>query len=219
MDKTHMRMHLFFVNLSAVAVLVFGAAATAAPDGNDILARAGQAKGLTSYSVPVHFAVRMHRPVSIRTGVEGIVYYKAPAQSGLQITKLPGPLTGIFKTSYAIDLAAQVWPSKYRVTSTSESEAAGASVYVLQAVPRVSDPSTDHIQITVAHDDFAPLAAVWYYKDGSTVQLTIQNGHSSAYTLPAAETITVTMPSYALDATATYGTYQINGPIPTSTSS
>ena len=214
-----MKMQIFFLNLSALAVLLLATAGTPAPDGNEILARAGQAKGLTSYTVPVHFAVHMHRPISIRTGVEGIVYYKAPAQSGLQITKLPGPLTGIFKTSYAIDFAAQVWPSKYRVTSTAESQAAGTDVYVLQAVPRVSDPSTDHIEITVARDDFAPQSAVWYYKDGSTVQLTIQNGHTSAYALPATETITVTMPSYALDATATYGTYQINGPIPTSPSS
>jgi hypothetical protein len=162
--------------------------------------------------------LHMHRPMSIRTSVEGIVYYKAPAESGLKITKLPGPLTAIFKTSYAIDLAAQVRPSKYRVTSTSESDAGGTNVYVLRAVPRMNDPSTDHADFTVSRDDFTPQSVVWYYKDGSTVQLALRNGRSSGYALPTSETITVTMPSYALDATATYGTYQINVPVPASTS-
>ena len=213
-----MQMQALMIHLSALGVLVFASAAASAPDGNEILARAGQANGLNSYSVPVHFAVRMHRPISIRTGVEGVVYYKAPAQSGLQITKLPGPLAGIFKTSYAIDFAAQVWPSKYRVTSVSESNAGGTDVYVLRSLPKVNDPSIDHVDFTVAREDSTPQSVVWYYNDGSAVHLTIENGRMSGYALPASETITVTMPSYALDATATYGTYQINAPVPTSTS-
>ncbi|MGC2131511.1 MAG: hypothetical protein WA629_15605 [Candidatus Aquilonibacter sp.] len=189
---------------------------TAAPlDGNQILARAGATEGLSSYSAPVHFDVHMRRPISVRDGVDAIVYYKAPANAALTITKIPGIIGTFFKGIYAIDLAPQVWPSKYVVNSASPAQNSGAGAFVLHAVPK-ADPAVDHVDFTIAQSDYAPNSAVWFYKDGSTIRLTMVCQTTSSYSLVKTASITVSMPQYALDATAAYGAYALNTPIPDS---
>ena len=195
--------------LYATAIVASGASNAATLTGDQILARAGTATGLSSYSVPVQFDVRMHKPVSISSGAQGIVAYKAPSHASLTITKIPSLIGHFFKTSYAIDLAPQVWPSKYRVEAVSESQAGGANVYLLQSVP-VNDPSVDHVIFGVTQADFSPVSAAWFYKDGSTIRLSITNERVSNYTLPQTESVSVSMPQYSLDAQVKYGEYQLN---------
>jgi len=188
----------------------------AAPLGGDaILARAGSATGLTSYSVPVHFDVHMHRPLGISTGVEGIVYFKAPARAALVITKIPSILGKLFKGSYSLDLSPQTWPAKYTVTSVSQSQAEGTAVYVLRAVPK-ADPSVDHVTFTVTQADYTPVSVAWSYRDGSSISVTMQCRRVSGNALPQTESIAVNMPQFGLDATAQYGSYALNGPVPDS---
>ena len=186
------------------------------PSGDQILARAGSAEGLNSYSVPVHFNVHLHKPIGLKAGVDAIVYYKAPAQAALTITKSPFLLRSLFKGTYAIDLAVQVWPSKYTVTSVTPGQSGDNPAFLLQAVPKAPDPSVDHVTFTVAQNSYTPLAAEWYYKDGSTIQLSISNGSQSSYFLPSTETIAVSMPHYKLEADGTFGQYALNSPIPDS---
>ncbi|MGA7571027.1 MAG: hypothetical protein WCC70_06765 [Candidatus Aquilonibacter sp.] len=189
-------------------------AATSAPlDGDQILARAGAADGLNSYSVPVHFDVHMRRPIGVRDGVDAIVYFKAPARAALTITKIPGIIGMFFRGIYAIDLAPQVWPAKYLVNSVSPGQAAGASAFVLHAVPK-ADPAVDHVEFTVAQANYAPIAAAWFYKDGSTIRVTMACQTTSNYNLVKNESIEVSMPHYRLDATAAYGAYALNAPVP-----
>jgi len=191
-------------------------AATEAPlGGNEILARAGAAQGLTSYSAPVHFEVHMHRPIGIRDGADAIVYFRAPAQAELTITRISGIIGRFFKGSYAIDLAPQVWPAKYTVNSVSASATGGTSTFVLNAVPK-AEPSVDHVVFTVAQSDDAPLAATWFYKDGSTIRLSLVCATTPDYSLVKSETIAVNMPRFSLDADGVFGTYTLNTPIPDS---
>jgi len=191
-------------------------AATNAPlGGNEILARAGAADGLTSYSVPVHFDVHMHRPIGIRDGADAIVYFRAPAQAELTITKISGIIGRFFKGSYAIDLAPQVWPAKYTVTSVSTGAIGTTSTLVLNAVPK-AEPSVDRVVFTVAQSDDAPLGATWFYKDGSTIQLTLVCQTTPDYSLVERETIAVNMPRFSLDANGVFGAYALNTPIPDS---
>ena len=103
--------------LSASLAAAVISAAQAAPSGQDILTRAAAAAGLSSYSVPAHFDVKMHRPISMRSGVDGTAYFKAPAKAAIAITHVPGPLGSFFKGSYTLDMLPQTWPSKYVVTS------------------------------------------------------------------------------------------------------
>lgn len=200
-----------------LAALAFGFAEAAAPlTGDQILSRAASATGLNSYSVPVHFDVHMHRPIGISTGVEGIVYYKAPAQAALVITKIPSILGKFFKGTYDLDLSPQTWPSKYTVTSVSQTQVDGASSYALNSVPK-ADPSVDHVVFGIMQADYAPVSATWYYRDGSSIKLSIQNQHLSGYTLPQTQSINVNMPQFGLDAVAKYGDYALNTPVPDST--
>jgi len=159
--------------------------------------------------------VHMHRPIGVKSGAEGIAYYKAPSQAALVITKIPGPIGRFFKGSYTIDMVPQTWPAKYSVTSVTQGQANGIATYVLRAVPK-SDPSVDHTTFTVTQTDYQPVSTVWSYKDGSSISLTIQNQHLKGYTLPQTETISVSMPQYALDATATYGDFSLNASVPDS---
>lgn len=200
-----------------LALLTIGvalAARTATLGGDAILARAGTAGDLSSYSVPVHFDVHMHRPIGIKSGVDGVMYYKAPGRAALDITKA-GLVGRFFKGSYTLDMLAQTWPAKYSVSSVSQDRLNDENVYVLQAVPK-SDPSVDRVVFTVAQADYAPVSAVWYYRDGSSVTISIENQRVESYTLPATESIAVSMPSYSLDAAATYGEYALNAPVPDS---
>ena len=182
-----------------------------APDGNEILARAAGDVGLASYTVPVHFSVRMHRPISVRAGVDGMIYYKA-GRAALHITKMPGILGQFFKSSYMLDLAPQTWPEKYIIASVSTSMSGDSPVYVLTGTPK-NDPSVDHIVSLVTQQPLAPIAFTWSYKDGSSIALTIANQTVENFTLPATEMISVSMPNYALDATAAYSTYALDAPV------
>jgi hypothetical protein len=185
----------------------------AALDGNTILAQSVAAPGLHSYSVPVHFDVRMHRPISIKSGVEAVVYYKSPASAALNITKIPGPLGHFFKSSYAIDLAPQTWPVKYNVLSVSTANSDSTPVYVLTAVAK-HDPSLKQVVFKVTQQSNEPVSAAWSFTDGSSITLTIANQTVNGFTLPATETVSVNESAFALDASATYGTYGINASIP-----
>ncbi|HEY2474187.1 MAG TPA: hypothetical protein VGI19_05235, partial [Candidatus Cybelea sp.] len=119
-----------------------------APSGDEILALAGASDGFSSYSAPVQFDVSMHKPLSVHSAAQGTVYYKAPSTAVLAITTMPAILRRFFKSSYAIDLAPQVWPAKYRVRSVSEAKQNDTDVYLLQAVP-VADPSVSRVEFGV----------------------------------------------------------------------
>jgi len=198
-----------------VFALSFLLLAAAPLSGDEMLARAGSATGLTSYSVPVHFDVHMHRPLGISTAVEGIVYFKAPARAALVITKIPSIIGKFFKGSYSLDLSPQTWPDKYTVTSVSEAQTEGTAVYALRSVPK-ADPSVDHVVFTVTQADYTPVSVVWSYRDGSSISVTMQCQRVSGNALPQTESIAVNMPQFGLDAKAQYGSYALNGPVPDS---
>ena len=183
--------------------------------GNQMLAQAGSATGLSSYSVPVHFDVHMHRPIGMSTKVEGIVYFKAPAEGALVITQIPSAIGKLFKGSYKLDLSPQTWPAKYNVTSVSETQADGTAAYALRSVPK-ADPSVDHVVFTVTKDDYTPLSVVWSYRDGSSISVSMHCKRVSANALPQSASITVDMPQVGLDAKAQYGGYALDAPIPDS---
>lgn len=206
-------MHTKRVLLAGIVAAIFAYPAAAATlSGDEILTRAAASKGLSSYSAPVHFDVRMHKPIGLKSGADGVAYFKAPDKAAIAITHIPGPLGGFFKGSYTLDMVPQTWPSKYTVTSVTQGDAGGVQAYLLQAQPN-NDPSVDHVVFGVTKSDYQPVSAHWYYKDGSNIDLTIQNQQVQGFTLPQTETISVSMPKYSLDATATYGQYSIGAPI------
>ena len=185
----------------------------AALDGNAILAQAAASPGLQSYTVPVHFDVHMHRPIGVKAGVEGVVYYKSPASTALSITRVPGILGHFFSGTYTLDIAPQTWPANYTVVSVSQAESENVPVYVLTAVAK-HDPSLKQVVFKVTQATDEPVAVTWTQTDGSSISVTMINEAVNGVKLPATEDITVSQPKYSLDATATYGSYKINAPIP-----
>jgi hypothetical protein len=165
--------------------------------GDQILARAGAANGLQSFSVPVHMNVSLHKPMGFKAGIDGTAYYKAPGKSALVITKTPPVIGGFFKGQYNLDLVPQAWPAKYKVTSVQSSTRNGV----------------DHVVFDVAQNGYAPLSAQWIYPDRSSVSISLASTRVSSYQLPQSETVTVAMPKYNLDATSNFGQYSLNVPV------
>lgn len=211
-------MTLFFARAARVfcawlAVSIIASAGASAVDGDRILSRAAGIGGDRSYVVPAQFDVRLHKPVPLRLRMGGSLYYKPPAQSALVITKRPPIIGGLFARSYALDLVPQTWPAKYDVRSVSAATFAGTPVYALYAVAKVAG-SLDHVVFQVARSNGLPMSAQWFYRDRSTVAVSIASARVGDRLLPRAETISVAMPRYVLDATSTLGNYAFDVPIP-----
>jgi hypothetical protein len=63
---------------------------------------------------------------------------------------------------------------------------------------------------------FAPVKVLWFYKNGATISMDIDEALiEGKYWLPQREVVDASFPNYRGRATVTYGTYQINVPIPT----
>jgi hypothetical protein len=204
-----------FASLALVALIAATSAGASAspPTGDQILARAAAAKGVHSYTVPVHFEVHLHKPIGARTEVDGTTYYQAPGHGALVLDKAHGIIGSFFKGTYNLDLVPQTWPANYHVLSVSKTIDGGVPETVLTALPRVGGEDIAQVVFRISNRDHAPVAANWLYKDKSTISLTLTNGRTGAYTLPAAATVTVDMPKYKLDGDVTYGSYALNAPV------
>jgi hypothetical protein len=177
--------------------------------GDQVLARAAASDGIAGYNVPIHFAVRLLRPIGAKGAVEGVATFTAPEQAALAITQAPPPIGTFFRGTYTIDMVPQAWAAKYHVSSVSTSVVGGAPVYVLKAQPVPATATIDGVTFQVGQSDFAPLSADWLYHDGSSIRLSFVNQRVGNLTLPRTATISVAMPKYALNADANYGTYAI----------
>ena len=197
----------------AAGALVAPARAADAPplDATAILARASAGGDVQSYVVPATFQVHMLRPIGARGTVAGNIYYQAPSEAALTITNAPAVIGGFFKGTYKLDLAPQTWAAKYEAVSVTQGRSGNVDAYLVQALPRPRG-DVDHVTFAVALESFAPLAATWNYQNGSSIVVTIKS--ASPQYLPRAESIEVSMPNYALEATCAFGDYALNAPIP-----
>jgi hypothetical protein len=184
------------------------------PDGDQLLARGTAAPELRSYAVPVTFAVHLHKPIGLRSKVEGMAYFQSPAQSALTITKASGIVGGFFKGDYKLDMVPQAWPRTYHVVTVTPGDAGGIPVWLLHAQPRGASGGLADVVFTLTRPELQPIAAQWQYQDASSIQLAFVNGPVGAYTLPERATIAVDKRHYKLDADATYGSYSLNAPVP-----
>jgi len=206
---------------AAAALFFLTAVPTAAParsaprlDGDQLLARATAAPHLRSYAVPVSFAVHLHKPIGLRSQVEGTAYFESPTQAALAITKASGIVGGFFKGAYNLDMVPQAWPHKYHVVAVTPSVADGSPVWLLRAEPRAATGDLKQVVFTVTRPALQPIAAQWQYQDASSIQLTYVNERVGSYMLPERATVAVDKPHYKLDADATYGSYSLNAPVP-----
>jgi len=187
-----------------------------APTVDDILARMDATrKGLDSFSVPVHFAITIRRPLIVPLAMDGVRYFERPDKEALVMKTVPAAAQA-FQRTYAGLGTADTWPKKYDLTLVTTDEAGGATMYELKGIPK-NGGNVDHILLDIDRVSLAPLRARWFYGNGATIDMAIENAVvGGAYLLPKTETLDIAFPSYAGHAVAHFADYSINQPIPAS---
>jgi len=202
---------------AAIAGMLIAASVSAAVpklDGNELLARSAKLnRWPPTYAVPLHFTVHLHRPLPIRFGASATMYFKAPDQQALVITRLSRSASRLFSRNYAkLDTIPQAWPAKYRVIAVAHVDLDGASAYHLDTTPKYVGDIT-HVTFDLLEAGLTPVGASWFYRDGSTVRLKVTNQRVGGYVLPLHEELTVAMPKLGLDADCDTGHYDVDAPI------
>jgi len=185
-----------------------------APTVDDILARmAATRKGLSSFSVPVHFDVKMRRPLGVVLHPDGVRYFERPNKEALTMKSVPDAAKA-FQQIYTALGTAETWPEQYDMSLVELDPQAGATTYELKGVSK-SGGDIDHVVIDVAKDTAAPTRARLFYRNGATIDMAIENAMvDGQYLLPKTETLDLNFPSFAGHAVGHYGDYSVNQPIP-----
>jgi hypothetical protein len=208
--------------VAAMALALLGATpapspmASQNPTVGDILARMAAArKGLTSFSVSVHFDVKIHRPLSVSLPLDGVRYFEWPDKGALEMRSVPA-VAKAFQQTYAGLGTPETWPGQYDLSLVPLDQPASATMYELKGVPK-SGGNVDHILLDVDRDSYAPIRARWFYRNGATIDMAIENAQvNGMFLLPKTETLDVAFPSYAGHAVVHYSDYTVNQPIPAS---
>jgi hypothetical protein len=184
------------------------------PSADDILARMVAArKSLNSFSVPVYFDVNVRKPLGVALRLDGVRYFQRPDKGAVILQSVP-LVAQAFQRAYSRLGTPETWPERYVITVVTPDQAASSTTYELKGVPK-NGGNVDYILIDVARDSAASVRVRWFYRDGATIDMAIENAvASNLYLLPKTETLDIVFPSYTAHAVAHYGDYSINKPIP-----
>jgi hypothetical protein len=190
-------------------------AAQTAPSASAILDRmAANIHGLDSYAVPVHIDAKVRTGIaSVPARMDGDRYFQAPDTSQLRLHSVPA-VAKSFSNMYASLGTPVTWPKTYNITVQKDCASIPATMLCLGATYK-RPANVDHILMGVDSTTYAPLKVLWFYKNGSTISMNIDETLvDGKYWLPQREVVDVSFPGYHGHATVTYGAYQINVPIP-----
>lgn len=168
-------------------------------------------RGLHSYSVPVRIDAHVRHIVSISVPLKGTRYFEEPDEEALKLDTVPA-IAKPFQNIYASLGTPATWAQTYTITEVTPSPDAGPGVYELRGVYK-RPSNVDYILLDVDATTFSPVLARWYYKNGSTVVMHVQEAVYGEYRLPKHETVDVKFPQYTGSATIDYGTYSLNAHI------
>jgi hypothetical protein len=186
------------------------------PDAATIIRRSQSAwQGLSSYQVPV--TVSAHVRVSIialPVRMTGTQYYQEPDRQALHLDNPPSFARGLGDTLSTMG-TPQTWLQDYTIVSPIVEPRKRHTAYVLTGTPKRSS-RVKTMTLEFSTTTYAIENVNFAYTNGATLQVAFQHHHVSQYHLPLVATVTAKFPSYSGDATITYGTYQLNQPIPAS---
>ena len=169
--------------------------------------------GLNSFTVPIGFAIKVHKVIGVGLHLTGIRYFQAPDKEALVMHSVPA-VAKSFEKIFAGLGTPETWPSQYDISLAPLDPPGNATIYGLRGVPKQGG-SVDHILLDVSQTTYEPLKARWFYKNGATIVMVIQNALAgNKYLLPKTETLDIDFPSYKAHAVASYGDYSIDTPIP-----
>jgi hypothetical protein len=171
--------------------------------------------GLQTYQVPVKIDAKIYKVIAIPVSMSGTRYFKAPDKEALKMNTVPSAAKA-FQNVYASLGTPATWPATYDITECSPTVLSGRPVYQLRAVYK-RQANVDHILLDVDASTFDPLEARWYYTNGASIMMNIEEQPvAGRFRLPAHEMLSVTFPQYRGQADVHYGSYVTNTQIPES---
>lgn len=202
--------------LAASAAALLAAAPPPAMTVEQILARMSENyAGITTYQVPVQINAHIRAGISLPVSMTGTRYFKAPAKEALKMNSVPA-IAKAFQDVYASLGTPQTWPMTYNITVVTPSISSERPIYEMRGVYKRS-AKVDHVLLDVDAATFEPVEARWFYTNGATIVMNIQEKIvDGKHPLPAHETLNVAFPQYKGDADVVYGDYVLNQAIPDS---
>jgi hypothetical protein len=174
---------------------------------------ASNISGLTSFVVPIHIDAHVKEgPLSVPVTMDGNRYFKAPDKAALELTGLP-TVAKTFSNIYASLGTPLTWPKTYDIVLNNVAASGNQNVYELRGTYK-RPSNVDHVLLDVNGVTFDPIQARWFYRNGATIVMNIQEGVAGgSYRLPLRETVDVNFPQYHGNADITYGNYSTNVPL------
>lgn len=185
------------------------------PSVADILSHiASRTAGLEAYEVPVTIHATVKKVISLPITLRGTRYFAAPDKEALKLKSVPA-IAKAFSNLYASLGTPATWPQTYDLEVVSPDHAISQPVYELRGTYKHTS-TVDHILLDVDLVTYDPVEVRWFYKNGATIVMNLQEESVGGYRLPAVETLDVHFPSFSGHATIDYGDYAINMPLPES---
>jgi hypothetical protein len=163
--------------------------------------------------VSVAIDAKIHKGVTVPVSMTGTRYFKAPDKEALKMNTVPS-IAKPFQDIYSSLGTPATWPRIYNITESTPSVSSDKPMYELRATNK-KPGNVDHILLDVDATTFDPVQARWFYKNGATIVLNVEEQVvDGKYRLPAHETVAVSFPQYKGDADVKYGSYTTNQTIP-----
>jgi hypothetical protein len=206
------------IPILAVTAFAVGAVVTPPPlpTVSEVLSgMAKQTMGLETYDVPVtiHASVRASI-VSIPVTLTGMRYFAVPDKEALKLNSVPS-IAKVFSNLYASLGTPVTWPQTYNLQVVQPDHVAASPIYELRGTYKHAS-RVDHILLDVDATTYDPVEARWFYRNGATIVMTVQEESVGEFRLPAVENVDVHFPGYSGNATIDYGTYSVNATVPDS---
>ena len=163
---------------------------------------------------------RRQRPRGVHLGAgshAGTQYYQAPDRQALHLNNPPSYARGLGDTLSTMG-TPQTWLRDYAIAAPASQPHGHHTAYVLTGTPKKSGSRVKSMTMSVSATTyviesitFSPITT-----GASLVVTFIHHAGISQYRLARSATVVAHFPSYSGNATITYGSYQLNQPIPAS---
>jgi hypothetical protein len=175
-----------------------------------------QATGLEAYEVPVTIEASVRKGfLSIPVALSGERYFVAPDKEALKLDDGVPAIAKAFSNVYASLGTPLTWPQTYDLQVVTPDHPTARPAYELRGTYKRAS-NVDHILLDVDVATYDPVEARWFYQNGATIAMTVQEESVGNFRLPKVENVDVNFPGYSGHATIQYGAYAVNVAVPTS---
>lgn len=211
-----MPLRLILLTLMLALAATTPSPAPTPPSAAAILQRSENAwRGLQSYQVPVTVAGSVRVAfISVPVRMTGTQYYKAPDEQALHLNNPPSYARGLGDTLSTMG-TPQTWLRDYAIALPKTQPHGHHTAYVLVGTPKKQQSRVKNMTMSVSATTWVIESITFAYTNGASLVVTFIHRHGlTEYHLPRTATVAAHFPQYSGNATITYGTYQLNQPIP-----